>query len=278
MLTAPTTFAGARDYLARQAVLPLGLSSRQISLQVPEQIRAHAFFSAKVASAQILGNFKALVEKYSAGEIGLAEARLGMKQFLVSQGVGIEDPEAGADKDVRKLGSTARLNLIVLQNAKMQNARAQRAIGELPEVMEFLPNYRFVANTDRHARYNGLTAPKKSPVWRTMIPPLGFRCECSVEDTADEATLESARLRRTADGQDIGTLSLRGGKTIDLQPNESGYAFDSSPDADPAAALQRVEDPELRALIRKQAVARGIVKKVADSSGNNSPPVAESRP
>ena len=266
MLTSPTTFAGARDYLAKQAVLPLGLSSRQISLQVPEQIRAHAFFSAKVASAQILGNFKELVGKYSAGEIGLAEARLGMKQFLASQGVGIEDPEEGADKDVRKLGSTARLNLILRQNAAMANARSQRAIGELPEVMDFLPNYRFVANTDRHEALNGLVAPKTSPVWRTKFPPLDFRCDCSAEDTADEPTLQEARLRRTPDGQDIGTLRLRGGKTIDLQANESGYAFDSSAGADPAAALQRVEDPDLRAVIRKMAAARGIVKKVEEST------------
>lgn len=275
MLTGPTTFAGARDYLSKRAVLPLGLSSRDISLKVPEQIRAQAFFSAKVASADILANFKTLAERYAAGEIGLAEARLGMKQFLAKQGIGIPDPEEGADKDVRKLGSTARIELVIRQNAAMANARAQRAIGELPAVMDFLPNYRFVANTDRHEKLNGLTAPKKSPVWRTKFPPLDFRCDCSAEDTADAPTLESARLRRTADGQDIGTLRLRGGKTIDLQPNESGYAFDSSAQANPADALQRVEDPELRAVIRKMAGKRGLLKIVEDSGKNNPGDVAE---
>ena len=54
-LLEPATFTAARDWFNQKANLPTNLSARELSNNLPAQIRNQAFFSAKVANARATG-------------------------------------------------------------------------------------------------------------------------------------------------------------------------------------------------------------------------------
>lgn len=54
-----------------------------------------------------------------------------------------------------------------------------------PEVGQFIGGWRFDATNDRDTRPNhwaadGYMAPKDSPVWQELTPPLGYNCRCNL--------------------------------------------------------------------------------------------------
>ncbi len=248
----PLTFSAARRFMERKVNLPTGLSSAEIALKVPARIRAQSFFSAKVASAHILEGLRKEVDLVAGGQIGYAQARERLKEFLSKQGVGIPAPGAKEDGKVGELASTRRLDLILRQNTAMAHAVGQREVAEHPAVMELLPNYEYVAEMDDstrmdHAKLNGLVLPKNDPFWKTHFPPWDFGCRCGAFDTDAPANGKSGKW---ADGDQIGTV-VHDGQTVNLLPNESGFTFTSDPAdvfADPDFAS--INDPDLRALVR----------------------------
>ena len=114
-------YEAANQWLQKRLNLPTEKTSFEISRDFEARQRAHAFFSARVAEGHILERLRGISDAYSHGEIGLAEARTRLKKFL--RGEGKDDGTNG----LRNLASTARLNLILEQNARMALSVADRA-------------------------------------------------------------------------------------------------------------------------------------------------------
>lgn len=256
-LLEPATFDAAQRWFGRKVNLPTTLSSRELSLQLPAGMRNQAFFSAGVASTNVLGSLRENVEAIARGEIGYGEAKDRLTKFLAAEGYGIPLPGSDEDRDMRDIASLARLELVLRQNVGMAQAIGQRAVSEHPYAVERYPNYRYIANTDRHAKYDGMVLPKNHPAWRTLYPPVDFNCLCLVVDEdAPENTQGGGDLRETDEGGQVGRLE-RNGRVINVEPSRSGFVFRSSPDeafADFDFSL--IEDPEMRAVLERAMAER----------------------
>lgn len=222
-----TEYNGATEWLAKRANLTTVMNSREIAEEWTAKARAQAFFSARVAEGHILERLRSVSDAFSRGEIGLAEARTELKRFLRAEGK--DDGKSG----LRNLASTARLNLILEQNARMAAAVGQYQAGMDPDILERFPCWRYIGSTalnprDSHARYAGKVYRKDDPIWHKIFPPSDFNCKCSVEDCDDEPDKAPEK----------------------VDPPESGFAFD------PAHAFESfdfssVKSPESRGNIRE---------------------------
>ena len=105
-----TNFDARERWLKNRVVLPTTLSSKAIAERLMPKIRAQVFFSARVAEARIIEAVRAIADKYSQGEIELAEARTALKRLAVGNNL---DDGSGS---LRNLGSLARIDLILQQN------------------------------------------------------------------------------------------------------------------------------------------------------------------
>ena len=216
------TYDGANEWLRRRLNLATSKNSAQISEDVPAKIRAHCFFSARVAEGHILDKLREVSDAFSRGEIGQVEARTQLKQFLAAQGY---DPRKDG---LKNLASTARLNLILEQNARMAAAVGRYQAGRDPDIEERFPCWRYIGSTaanprDSHARYAGHVYRKSDPVWHRIFPPSDFGCKCSVEDCDDPA--ETA--------------------PTDIKDAESGFKFDPA-EAFSGYDLRQINDPDLK--------------------------------
>ena len=254
-LERPVTFSEARDWLRRRVSVPTNLGSLEIAAAVPAEVRNQAFFSARVASASILQKLRENVAEIAAGELGYAEARTRMKEILALEGYEIAAPGEADDRDVKKIQSSARLDLIFRQNVAMAHSRGQREVSEHPAVVELFPNYRYIANTDRHEAFDGIVLPKSDPFWQTHYPPIDFNCECFVIDEPGEPNARTGQW--TEDGQS-GVVEHRG-QLLPVLPNESGYEFRSAPGEAPEMDLGRIEDVGWREQVRAELEARGAL-------------------
>lgn len=278
------TFEAAQKWLAGRVNVPTGLSSRELALapDFPAQVRAHAFFSARVAQAEILAGLRESADAYARGEINLSEARLRMKTYLVRQGftaddVGMADtPPAGMDEDswqaaksITNLASTRRLDLILQQNARMAWAVGRKEVAEHPAVKERWPYYRYIAVQDErtrpeHARLHGLVLRKDDPFWKTHTPPWEFNCRCDIEE-ADEEDAQAAGgagravTRENPDGSQSSQVAFPGGGEVNVNPADSGFVFRSD---EPFLEfdMSRIVDLDLR-----RRVARGLADEAAKS-------------
>ena len=182
-----------------------------------------------MAEGHILERLRDISDAYSRGEIGLADARTRLKKFL--RGEGKDDGTNG----LRNLASTARLNLILEQNARMAAAVGRWQVSMDAEIRDRWPCWRYIGSTarnprDTHARFAGKVFRKDDPIWHKIYPPSDFGCKCDVEDCDEEPD--------------------KAPKTV--EPPPSGFAFD------PAHAfeefdLSRVKSAEERGNIREAA-------------------------
>ena len=202
-------YTGAADWLSKRANLTTVMGSKELAAEWTEKARAQAIFSARVAEGHILDRLRKVSDAFSRGEIGQAEARTELKKFLLREGY---DPKQAG---LRNLASTARLNLILEQNARMAAAVGQYQAGMDPDMLEAFPYWRYISKNDEmvrddHARYNGKVYSKLDPIWRRIFPPRDFRCRCRIEQLEEE------------EARSVG-ISV-GGKLPPLP--ESGFAFD----------------------------------------------------
>jgi hypothetical protein len=248
----PATFTAATDWFDQKVTLPTNLSSAELAMAAPAQVRMQAFFSARIASTNILESLREECAAILAGERTYSEAHARMAEFLAREGYGVPEPKTPADRDVAELASTARLQLIFRQNVAMAQAVGARAVSEHWAVVERYPNYRYVKNTERHARFDGVVLPKDHPFWDTHYPPWEFNCQCFVFDEEGEPNVEGSELRTTPEGAQIGRL-VKDGQVLNVMPSESGFVFRSRPSeafADPDTSL--ITDPELREMFERE--------------------------
>lgn len=246
----PMTFDAANRWLASRVSVPTFMSSAEIAVSknFRARVRAHCFFSAKVASANVLDGLRREADKFARGEIDLATARMRLKLFLAKHGHRPDDvadadsPPPGVDeaewKEARSLAniaSTARLNLILRQNARMARAVGQHEVSTSPDVRERWPLYRYVPSVSRnkredHQKFYNLVLPKDHPFWRTHLPPSDFNCKCSVEDVAAKEAeefggVDEAVVTENPDGSQSARMEING-KPVNAEPSESGFVFD----------------------------------------------------
>ncbi len=205
------SYEAANEWLKKRRNLPTELSSRGISQELAQRVRSQSFFSARVAEARILEKLRQVSDRYSRGEIDLASARAELKTFLGEK----YDPRDPADRRLQNLASTARLDLILEQNAAMAAAVGRYQEGMDSDVRERWPYWRYCSRDDGrvradHATYSGRIYAKDDPIWHRIFPPRDFRCRCWVEDVGEEEA--------QAAGVSVG------GRLPDLP--ESGFAFD----------------------------------------------------
>ena len=226
---------GTQDtFISSRVMMPTAKSHAELVRDVEPKIRAQAFFSARVAEAHILEKLRAVSDGYSRGEMSLGEARNTLKDFLRAEGY---DPHQAG---LRNLASTARLNLILKQNAAMAHAAAEWKRMHDPAAMKVFPYVRYHARQDRrtrdsHSRLDGKIFRKDDPFLWTHTPPWEFNCRCWLEEiTGKAAEREAENIQPPTPPENVRVDS------------ESGFSFD------PEHAFERydmsaIKDPETRA-------------------------------
>lgn len=272
-------FNAAQEWLRSRVTLPTGLSSAELALapDFPAEVRAHAFFSAAVARADVLTALRAEVDGYVAGETDLTSARARLKTLLAREGWPVDDvgwtdtPPAGMDEDawraakrVSNLGSTRRLDLILRTNAEMAQAIGRRQVSEQPTVVERWPYYRYISRMDgaerpEHGALHNTVLPKDDPFWATHTPPWDFGCRCDIEDADEEDAarygVARAATRDNPDGSQTATVATAAGGTVNVLPSPSGFTFRSDrPFAEPD--WDRIPAGPLRDAVRAEFARR----------------------
>ena len=200
-------------YITRRVNMPTGKSHAELVREVSPKIKAQAFFSARVAEAHILDRLREISDGYSRGEMGLGEARNRLKDFLKAEGY---DPHKGG---LKNLASTARLNLILKQNAAMAHAAGEWQRMHDPDAMKVFPFVRYHCmkrrSRDSHAALDGKIFAKCNPFLRTHTPPWDFHCHCTLEEiTAKEAGKTPELIQRYTQEKNVKVES------------KSGFVFD----------------------------------------------------
>ena len=87
------------------------------------------------------------------------------------------------------MAKTARLNLILDQNARMAAAVGRWQVAMDKDVMERFPYWRYIAGPnprDSHKVLDGLILRKDDPFWASHFPPWEFNCNCDLEEVDEE--------------------------------------------------------------------------------------------
>lgn len=211
----------AEEVLAK-TILPTGLSSEEIRVQVPAEIRRRSFFSARTAEAEYLVKARQVCADVAAGKIGQSEARFRLEGFLDS--VGYHDETGrwpGREGAITDIGSIARLDLIIDTQRDMAHSAAILK-AQTPDLVAAYPAWRLIRDGQRDeprdwnarwaaafaecggegcARNGEFVARKDSPIWEKIgagaggykdtlgnaFPPFAFNSGMGWDDVdADE--------------------------------------------------------------------------------------------
>ena len=222
---------GTQDaFIKSRQDLPTAMSHAEIVKELSPKIKAQSFFSARVAESHILDRMREVSDRYSRGEIGLGEARNELKDFLAAEGY---DPHQGG---LRNLASTARLNLVLKQNAAMANAAAEWKRMHDPDAMKVFPYVRYCARGDartrsEHADLDGRIFRKDDPFLSTHTPPWEFNCRCYLEEVTEKEANRTPELIQAPTPADKVTVDSRSGFHFD--PAKAFEDFDMSAIKDP---------------------------------------------
>ena len=178
----------AEEVLAK-TILPTGLSSEEIRVQVPAEIRRRSFFSARTAEAEYLAKARQVCADVAAGKIGSGEARFRLERFLEECGYTRETGQTpGGVGAITDIGSVARLDLIIDTQRDMAHSVAMLDAQTEANVEEF-PAWRLVRYGERDeprdwnarwaeaarqvnfegvARNGDFVALKSSPIWEAI--------------------------------------------------------------------------------------------------------------
>jgi len=224
-------------YLKSRVNVPTSMGSAEIALSsnFNERVRAHAFFSAKVAESRILDRLRHYSDRYSSGKIDKNSARAFLKSFLRGKGFSpdgaITDDES-TDRSITNLASTSRLNLILNQNKLMATT-----IGKKEEIrrlgapfMRYVPSWKR-EKREEHKKFYNTILPVDHAFWDTHTPPLDFNCGCSIQAVWDED--EAKTHGGVSDVKpidiDADTWALKNNNGgFKIETPESGFVFNSA--------------------------------------------------
>jgi len=236
------------QFIQNRVNLPTSKDSAGVSRDIPAQIRARAFFSARVAEAHILERFRRISDDYNTGKIGRDEARALMMEYARASG------KDDGTRGLRNLASTARLNLIIDQNASMAHAVGEYERMYSPSALRVFPYVRYEASVgskkprESHQKYDGLIFEKSDPWLRTHRPPWDFGCHCQlVQITAKQAGKTPDKIQAPTPADQVKVEAA------------SGFAFD------PACAFEENQLPDLSVETKRQMLAS--IRKCVNSTG-----------
>ena len=156
---------------------------------------AVAFTVAKMMDKDMLADVQAALTDAMQNGTDFAEFKKRLKPYLMAKGWWGEsvmtDPVDGIAKTVQ-LGSTRRLRTIFHTNlqtsyAAGQWARIQSRKAAMP-YLKYIPSA--AANKrDAHKPYYNLILPVEHDLWRTIFPPNGYGCLCSVRQLSEKQAL-----------------------------------------------------------------------------------------
>lgn len=226
-------FEAARDFLRSRLSMPTEMTSRMLGEEVESAVRAHCFFSARVAEGHVLERLRGISDAYGRGEIDLATARMRFKEWYDQAKPG----QRFADEEkITNVSSTMRLNLVFRQSAAMAQGLGRYQVSRDPEIEERWPCWRYITGPnprDTHLALDGMVFLKSDPVWRKIYPPWEFNCNCDVEDV---------------EMPEGGADSLEG---YEVPEPASGYSFDPE-EAFRAADFGLIADEALREQTRAE--------------------------
>lgn len=252
------TFDEADRYIKHRQSKTNSLSSRGISKTVPAKIRAHCFFSARVAEERILAKIREVSDAFSAGTLSQSEARHRLRSWL--KGQGLDDGSAG----IKNLASTARIDLILKQNKRMAVSVGKYAQDRDPAVEERFPCWKYHAGRnprDAHRDLDGKVFRKNDPIWQKIFPPWEFNCNCWVENSDEEPENESVSAALAPPPPASGFEFDPADAFEDFRLDK--YQFGNSPPAIVHAASQAREMSQ-EALKRVSAAAGDVVVQADD--------------
>ena len=234
---------GAQNqFISRRVSMPTEKSHAELVRDVDAGVKARSFFSARVADARRLENMRKISDAYSRGEMSLGEARNILKESLQAEGF---NPHEGG---LRNLAGTARLNLILRQNASMAHAAGEWARMHDPDAMAVFPYVRYHARSDRrtrseHAHLDGKIFRKDDPFLRTHTPPWEFNCRCWLEEITAKAAGKTPELIQKPTPENKVRVDSR-----------SGFVFD------PARAFEEFDLSSVKSAEDKQNVHNDMVR------------------
>lgn len=178
----------------------------------------------------MLDRIRQISDDFSNGKISQGNARIALKTFLRAEG------KDNGTRGLSNLASTARLNLILRQNAAMARSAGEYARMHDPDVMKAFPYVIYHSKKDAysrgaHAALDGKIFSKNDPFLRTHTPPWEFNCRCWLEDCDYDTAQKHGVVPMTPPSQ----------VRVD---SASGFAFD------PASAFKKfdlgstIRDPE----------------------------------
>lgn len=173
-------FDEANDYIKSRVSKTTSLGSHGISQTVPAKIRAHCFYSARVADDRILTKIREVSDAVSGGSLSQSEAAAKLRLWLRAEG------QDNGSKKITNLASKARVDLILSQNQKMAVAVGKYAKDRDPVVEERFPSWQYHCGRnarDAHGKLDGKVFLKSDPIWQKIYPPWEFNCNCWVTNS-----------------------------------------------------------------------------------------------
>lgn len=169
-------FGEAIDYLRRKVDLP---TQRWDDLLRHAHVRA--FTIAGVAQAEMLGDFRAAIDRARAEGSGFDAFRKTFDEIVDRTGWTFN---ARGSTDEERRDWRAR----VIYNTNMRTSYMAGRWEQMtdPDVLRYRPYWRYRHNYARHPRkqhlaWNGKVWMADNPVWRVIYPPNGWGCNCDVE-------------------------------------------------------------------------------------------------
>ena len=185
MYSGPVSFKEATDQMAARLDTPTAMKYKEITANWDAQFRRRAFFSARVAEADILGELHNKAQAVAEGRMSRDQARRLIREFFVGEGadalarMGFAPPKDA--KGVAQLASIARINLILDTNVRMAQETAHYKKWEsLKDVYPYgvwRVGYSKV-HRESHLERDGKIYAFDHPIWRQSPPGGEFNCHC----------------------------------------------------------------------------------------------------
>lgn len=214
--TSPVSFPEVVSYIEDKKDTPTVLKSRHIAAQWTNEARRRAFFSARVASADILSELHRQANLVATGQATGQQARELMRTYFETERgrdllsvLGFAAPNV--DGPISQLASANRLNLIMYQNTKMaQEVGHYRQWAKVADVYPF--GIWRIGNAEEHREHHvardGRVYPYDHPIW-TQDPPGGeYNCHCWREEITREEAVARGLSPEPSDADFEGESSL----------------------------------------------------------------------
>lgn len=193
MLRRGVSYAEAERYLRAKTPTPTTLTAQQYLTLWNSEARRKAFFSARVASVDLLSTLQKATQAVVDGQASEGQAVEWLRDFAKNQG---RDTFAKAGwapaeeaRGITELASYRRLELVVYQNTKI--AHEVGAYQQWAATQDVFPYGRWrlgPSETHRpeHVKLDGNIYPFDHPIWRQSPPGSEFGCKCWRELLTEE--------------------------------------------------------------------------------------------